>query len=213
MTPIFPTAYFPPITYMANMLRYSKVVIEVHETYPKQTIRNRALIMTSSGVFPLIVPVSRPNGNHTPTHAVEISYHERWNIIHLRTLQTAYNTSPYYLYYCDELEALLTSHYHHLIDLNKSLTLWCLQKIKAPCEIVFSTHFTPHSSTHNDFRLQFSSKHQSPNPQLTPYYQVFSDRIPFTPNLSVLDLLMNLGPDARHYLDNISRPQQSISTN
>ena len=100
MTPLFSTAYFPPIAYVATLLQHRELLIEAKETFPKQTYRNRMEIMTAGGVRTLTVPVLR--NNHSRTEEVGIDYKERWNIIHLRTLSAAYSASPYYLYYKDE---------------------------------------------------------------------------------------------------------------
>ena len=94
--PIFPTAYIPSVSYIAHLAKYDAVVIEQKETFPKQTYRNRMLIMTAEGVRALTVPVVR--SNHSRTDEVTNDYKERWNVTHLRTLTAAYAASPYWLY-------------------------------------------------------------------------------------------------------------------
>lgn len=205
--PIFSTAYFPPIDYMATMLHYSEVQIEVHETYPKQTYRNRTLIMTASGIRPLTVPISRPNGNHTTTANIEIAHSEPWNIVHLRTLCAAYKASPYFMHYYDDLSSLILADYKHLVDLNKALVLWVLRCLKAPCHIEFTPSYAPQCTPPADYRNCFSPKKPAYITSMPSYYQVFADRQPFAPNLSILDLLMNLGPEAYSYLCHLTLPQ------
>lgn len=207
MKPIFSTAYFPPIDYMAAMLQYSEVLVEVQETYPKQTYRNRTQIMTASGVRSLIVPVSRPRGNHTITADIEIVYRERWNIVHLRTLRAAYSASPYFIHYYNELEALLLSEYRYLVDLNKALVLWTLRCLKSTCRVEFTASYTPESMCLADYRTCFSPKKPAYSSPMPAYYQVFADRLPFAPNLSILDLLMNLGPASLRYLRGLALPR------
>ena len=197
MTPLFSTAYFPPIQYVAAMMQHAEVAIEVKETFPKQTYRNRMEIMTAAGKRTLTVPVLR--NNHSRTEEVLIDYKERWNIIHLRTITSAYSASPYFEYYKDEIEEILTQRYKRLIDLNTTTLQWTLNKLKARCIIHLTTDWEIPSDRANDYRATFSPKHPHPT-DLKPYYQVFSDRLPFIPNLSTLDLLMNLGPEAREYL-------------
>ena len=104
MTPLFSTAYLPPIAYVAALSAQSEALIETQETFPKQTYRNRTEIMTAGGVRTLSVPVVR--NNHSRTEEVGIDYKERWNVIHLRTIAAAYSASPYYLYYKDDLEKI-----------------------------------------------------------------------------------------------------------
>lgn len=200
MTPVFSTAYLPPIAYVANMLQHAELLIETKETFPKQTYRNRTEIMTAGGVRTLSVPVIRIN--HSRTEEVGIDYKERWNIIHLRTLAAAYSASPYYLYYKDDLEELLTQRYDKLIDLNEALLKWILWMLKCDCQLLRTEDYQKEYEL--DFRNTFSPKVPYPTEGQEKYYQVFSDRLPFTPNLSIIDLLMNVGPEAKDYLKRIA---------
>ena len=196
MIPVFSTSYMPPIASVATLMHHSEVGVEMKETFPKQTYRNRMEIMTAGGVRNLSVPVLR--NNHTRTDEIRIDYKERWNIIHLRTLTAAYSASPYYLYYKDSLEEILTKQYEKLVDLNEMLLTWILELLKIDCCLQRTTNYI---ATYNyDYRDTFSPKHPYPTDNFKPYYQVFSDRLPFAPNLSILDLLMNLGPEAKDYL-------------
>lgn len=205
MTPLFSTAYFPPIAYTSALLHYARegkeICIEIHETFPKQTYRNRMNIMTAGGIRTLTVPVLRKN--HSRTEEVLIDYKERWNIIHLRTLTAAYSASPYFMYYKDELEGLLTQRYERLVDLNQATLKWLLKRLKTACTTLFTTDYHPDRHEADDFRNSFSPKVPYPTDTMPSYYQVFSDRLPFTPNLSTLDLLFNLGPEANQYINNL----------
>lgn len=198
MSPLFSTAYFPPIAYVAALMQHTDILIEIKETYPKQTYRNRMNIMTAGGIRALTVPVVR--NNHSRTEEVLIDYKERWNVIHLRTLTAAYGASPFFMYYKDDLEALLMRPYERLIDLNHTCLEWLLKQLKIPCNTAFTKDYTPATGDPKDYRNSFSPKVPYPTNHFKPYYQVFCDRIPFTPNLSSLDLLFNLGPEAHNYL-------------
>lgn len=200
MIPLFSTAYFPPIGYVAALIRHNIAYIETKETFPKQTYRNRTEIMTAGGVRALIVPVKRTN--HSRTEEVIIDYSTRWATTHLRTIEAAYAASPYYMYYRTELTCLLSKQYSSLLDLNTATTTWVLEKLKVPCDIKPYDKWNPDYP--NSFRNNFSPKDGHDETTMQEYYQVFSDRIPFTPNLSILDLLFNLGPEAKDYLHKIN---------
>lgn len=214
MSALFSTAYLPPVQYVATLLQHKDIQIETQETFPKQTYRNRALVMTAGGVRPLIVPIIRTNGNHTRTENIAIDYSTRWPVVHIRTLEAAYAASPYFFHYKDLLFATLQQRYDRLIDLNQALLFWLMKCLKTEPVISLTTDWNP--SHPLDFRNTFSPKKIDPIPtnhyqlpasnyQPTPYYQVFSDRMPFTPGLSTVDLLFNIGPEALSYLKKITQ--------
>ena len=203
MTPyptLFPTAYFPSIALMAAMVRAENIVIERQETFPKQTHRNRTVIVTANGPMTLTVPVLRPNGNHSRTEEIGISHTEKWNLIHWRAIESAYNSSPYFLYYRDDIERTMLGRYDHLLQLNEQILRLLFKKLKFDAEIIYTNDFVKPESDPNDFRDRFSYKHPEALPTLPPYSQVFGDRLPFNGNVSIIDTLFNLGPETKEYL-------------
>ena len=200
MMALFSTAYFPPVRYVATLLQHTHVMVEAKETFPKQTYRNRMEILTAGGVRRLSVPVVRRN--HSRTDEVRIDYKERWNIVHLRTIEAAYSASPYFQYYRDDIDSILVPHHDLLIDLNQTILRWLLKCLKTDIEVELTSEYAD-MPVDNDYRTAFSPKQSSSHSALPPYYQVFSDRQPFAGNLSVLDLMMNLGPDAKAFLNRI----------
>ncbi len=199
------TAYLPSVAYMATLAQHDQAVIELHETFPKQTFRNRAVIATGNGLQTLTVPVVRTQGNHTLTNEIAISYQEPWQIRHWRAIVSAYNAAPYFLYYRDQLEHLLLQHYDRLVDLNDAVLALLLKKLKIGCQIAHSADYTPSAALEgNDLRLTLTAKHSQAEASLPPYCQVFDTKYGFQSNLSVLDLLFNLGPEAHNYLMKIT---------
>lgn len=200
---IFPTSYFPSVAMTAAMMRISEgnlLLIEQHETFPKQTHRNRTIIVTANGPMTLSVPVVRIHGNHTSTKDIAISYAERWNNNHWRAIETAYNASPYFLYYRDEVEKILMNHYDRLLDLNETIIDFIGKKLKQTWKIVYTDEYQKEETYNLDYRDRFSYKHPEMLPQLEKYHQVFEDRMSFNPNVGILDLLFNMGPESRDYL-------------
>ncbi len=199
---LFSSAYFPCISYTARFLSESDPVIEIFETYHKQTYRNRCRVMTANGVESLSVPVVKVNGNHTMTKDVVISYKEHWQQIHRRCLESAYKAAPYFDHYYAYLKPLFETRFERLIDLNDEALKAVLKMLKANREIVHTTDYA--HVAENDLREAFSPKKQVATGPLPHYYQVFNNKFPFEPDLSILDLLFNEGPDAITYLDTLS---------
>ncbi len=200
---VYATSYFPPLDYMASVMRHPAIAIEQQESFPKQTYRNRTVIVTANGPMVLSVPVIRPEGSHTRTSDIGISYTERWNVLHLRALDAAYNASPYYLYYRDEIEKILLSHHKRLIDLNNELFLFLLQSLKITCRHHYTDDYLHTEKWDHDYRQEFSYKHPNPFTHHPVYPQVFGTSESFNPHVGIIDLLFNLGPEAKSYLQKI----------
>lgn len=196
--PTLSTAYLPSTLYMAHLCRSGEVAIEMCETFPKQTFRNRAVIATGNGPLVLTVPVVRTHGNHTLTRDIGISYQEPWNVRHWRAIVSAYNAAPYFLYYRDELEAILMRRYERLVELNEALTGYLVRKMKMDCTLSCTEEFFPPAD--GDPRVEVTAKHPKSDWQFPAYSQVFDTLYGFMPNVSAIDLLFNVGPEAKKFL-------------
>lgn len=196
------TAYFPPVEYFALLSQFP-VSIEQHETYQKQSYRNRCEIYSEKGRMPLSVPVTKPLGNHTPTSRILVRNEDKWYIKHRRALQSAYEASPFYLFYKDDLEEFLSGRYENLFELNRQLILQLSDLIGIKPQITFTERFEKTPADTLDLRHEISPKKESVITDFPEYIQVFSDRKGFIPNLSILDLLFNLGNESKSYLQNL----------
>jgi len=194
------TAYFPPIEYFYYLQKFEKAVIEAEETYPKQTYRNRCIIYSEKGKLTLTLPVSKPFGKQTLTKDIQIFNEDKWQRNHWRGIYAAYQASPYFLYYKDELEIFFTKKEFNLFSLNLEITKKLCQLIGIKTQIEVSQDFANPGSLKNDHRFDISTKQLSIHSNFPKYIQVFSDRHGFIENLSILDLLFNLGPDTLSYL-------------
>ena len=194
----------PPVIYFALLLQCDDVVIETQETFPKQTWRNRTTISTAQGLLDLSIPVIKPRGNRTITAEVQIDSTQKWQNNHWRAIESAYNKSPYFLYYKDAIQMLIYSNEKYLLDYNNAFLRFFLACFKIEKDIVLTTEYMP-MPENDDLRQRLSPK----KPPLLAlerfpiYYQVFSDRFPFFPNLSILDLLVNEGAKGRAYLSEL----------
>jgi len=201
---LLPPACLPDLGFFTWLLFSAQAVIEVHETFPKQTCRNRYRIATANGLLVLSIPVIRPKGNHSPFLEILIDSSTNWSRIHWRAIESAYNKSPFFLYYRDDLELLFQNPPRLLIDFNLSALNLCCKLIEAKPEFTFTETFRSEAENRLDLRHSIMPKqvvkHEYSIGEWEPYVQVFSDRQEFLPNLSILDLLFNLGPDTVSYL-------------
>jgi hypothetical protein len=202
-TTLLPVAYFPPVSYFNALLHFDKIVVEQHETYPKQTYRNRCKIMTANGKLSLTIPMNKPFGNSTKTNEVQIFYGEKWQLIHKRTIESAYLASPYYLYFKDELEIVFHQQHQKLLDLNMSILSTLMELIGIEKKIELNPAYVHHPVDMLDLRQVIHPKKPFDGKFFPAYTQVFSDRHGFQPDLSILDLLFNLGPETYPYLESM----------
>lgn len=188
------------------MLLTDSPIIEIHETYPKQTFRNRCNIATSSGILSLTVPVIRTNGNHTKTCDINIDNSKNWQQHQWRSIITAYNKSPYFLYYRDLFEPVYHKKHERLINLNQELIEILLKALNIRnIRMIYTDHYDLNPDF-CDFRNSFQPRNrniQSLQLEFPRYMQTFEAIQGFLPDLSTLDVLFNLGPDALSYLESL----------
>lgn len=201
MTALLSTAFFPNVQYMSKFLA-GKVVIEKYETYPKQTYRNRCNILSANGVLPLSVPVQK--NYHTLTKDIRIDYSEMWQRNHLIALKSAYKNSAFYDYYFYKFERFFEKKETFLIDLNENVLQILFAVLKIDVDYSYTTDYIFDSTGYTDFRESISPKPSKNRPDEAfvpkPYTQVFCDRFDFVPNLSILDLIFNVGPESKDLL-------------
>ncbi len=200
MTILYP-AYFPNIAFYSIFVQNDGIVWEVQGNYQKQTFRNRTYICTDRGKHILTIPISHlgNNSGKQRNSAVKIDNSYPWQRQHWRTLETAYRTSPFFEFYEDDIRPLYDTKYDNLMDFNlKTIEVICdclqLEMPKAKTEV-----FKHNYETSADYRHLVSTKNKIEIAQ-KEYVQVFGDRHGFISDLSILDLLFNLGPNTTEYL-------------
>ena len=224
-TALLQTTYFGPVQWYQKLKRYDHCVIEQYDSYQKQTYRNRCVIATANGLQALTVPVDHSplTIDHVQCKDLRISDHNQWRRVHWNALQSAYSESPFFEYYADDIRPFFEQKYEFLIDFNEAIRQKMCELLDIDTSVSYSSGFMVHGSgfrvqdsgfmvhgsgfmVHGsgfkDFREVIHAKHPQDDPEFQPrsYWQVFQHRYGFQPNLSILDLLFCMGPEAVFYL-------------
>ena len=193
------SAYLPPASYFSLISQADEIFIEREENYLKQTYRNRCYILSTHGPQLLSVPVYSGSLHKTPIKDIRIDYSKRWQQVHLRAMTASYSSSPYFQYYFENIEKIISKRHNFLLDLNMELTDSILKILKIKKVISYTTNFKPVGDTENDFRYIVTPKEES-HFAVKEYIQVFNKGEGFVPGLGIVDLLFNMGPEAVEYL-------------
>ena len=200
-TPLLSQTSFGPTGYFA-LLAKGHAIIEKHSHYTRQTYRNRYNILAANGPLSLSIPVEKQKNQKVADKDVKIAWHTPWQHNHWHSLVSAYNSSPFFQFYCDDLEPFFTKKYKWLFDYNMESTEIICELLGIDVKIDFTKEFHHHPEEDIiDLREAIHPKKIDQNGDLTgvtiiPYKQVFDERFGFQENLSILDLLFNKGPEA-----------------
>jgi hypothetical protein len=197
------TAYFPPVSYFSFIAAAGSVLIEREENYLKQTFRNRCDIYSANGQMSLIVPVLRGSFHKTPVKDIRIDYSKRWQQVHLGALVSSYRSSPFFEYFYNSVEKIISNRFTFLLDLNLASLEMAMEASGILKPVGYTSEFRTFTNEIWDKRDYVSPKKDPGNffSPLKKYNQVFEDRYGFISGLSILDLIFNTGPDAKFYLE------------
>ena len=205
-TALLQTTYFGPIQWYQKLYRYDHCLIEQYDSYQKQTYRNRCIIATANGLQALTVPVEHEtlNMKHETLKVkdLRISDHNNWRRIHWNALQSAYSESPFFDYYADDIHPFFEKKYEFLIDFNEAIRQKVCELLDIHPNVSYTSDFRLQTSDITDFREVIHAKHPQPDKDFAPqrYWHVFDGKHDFQANLSILDLLFNMGPESIFYL-------------
>lgn len=203
---VLSTAYFAPAVYYADLIHYPHVLIEQHEHFIKQSYRNRCEILGANGKLSLSIPLQERK-NKALTCDIRIDSKTAWQMQHWRAIESAYNSSPFFEYYQDDFLPFYQKQFDFLIDFNHQLQEKMLELIGCKVKIEYSKSYCEiNENTQIDARNAYSPK-QICEKQFPEYIQVFESKFPFHPNLSILDVLFNLGNESEIYLKSIVSPE------
>lgn len=197
MNVLLSTTYFGPIQWYQKLYRADEVAIERCESFTKQTYRNRCIIATTQGTQALTVPVERTKADMM---TIRISDHGNWRHLHWNALQSAYGESPFFEYYEDDLRPFFQPDWEFLFDYNEAIRQKMCELLDIQPRVRFTEVYVREAE--GDYREIIRPKNAGPDAdfQPRPYYQVYASKHGFLPNLSILDLLMNMGPESIFWL-------------
>jgi hypothetical protein len=195
--------YFAPIIEYKNSIKFRYLKIEQYEAWQKMSFRNRCIIAGANGLLHLSIPVEGGRHSDQMIREVKIDNSHRWQILHWRSIISAYNRSPWFVFYKDEMQVFYHSKYAWLWDWNLDLLYWTIKKLNIDVEISLTESWQKDYPPHGflDMRNRVLPKNFGSFVEDCPVYkQVFEDRIGFRSNLSIIDLLFCEGPNAARLL-------------
>lgn len=202
---LFTTEYFGPISSFRIMNDSNEVWVEKNENYQKKSYRNRCFISSPDGKQMLSIPLKSGKNKQTPITKVEISYDNDWMNLHLNAMSMGYANAPYYMHYIDDIRDILLEHHDYLYDLNCKILSYTLETLWMDDVIMYETkdyHREYDNSEVIDMRNEDYIKRMKGRSQMV-YTQPFDDKYDFNSDLSILDLIFCLGPEAGLYVRNI----------
>lgn len=192
---------FSPIVQFVVLANAERIIFELEDNYQKQTYRNRYMIYGANGKQVLTVPVIHSHkGVKIKTKDVKIDHRTDWHKLHVRSLQSAYRSSPFYEFYEDEILSVFFKKQKYLIDLNLDTFEVVCEAFQAEFQFEKTKEYQINTKNEEDYRSLAIAKTKQIFP-LQKYTQVFDDKYGFLPNLSILDLIFNEGPNALMYLE------------
>ena len=200
---ILPLCYLGPIELYIHLVNDIST-IDVDSHYVQQTFANRCEIMGANGIMTLSIPIEKPK-DKVSIRDIIISNHQDWRTLHWRAIESAYNSSPFFEYYRDDLLNIYQKNHKFLLDFNLEIQNKVLELLNfETTNISLSVSYIKHVKNNEfDRRNEIQAKKKGiylHNNLKVPYYQVFENRHGFAPNLSIIDLLFNMGNESRIYL-------------
>ena len=195
---LFIPTYFSPISQYKAILNSETLIFEIEDNFQKQTYRNRCYIYGANGKLLLNIPVSHPKSVKKIKTKDILVENSDWQKQHYKSLTSAYNHSPFFEFYKDDLQKIFSKKYTYLLDVNLDSFTFIMDALELPKEYTLSK--TYEETKLNDFRNLADSKKKVEISSL-PYIQMFDQKFGFLKNLSILDLLFMEGPNSITYLE------------
>ena len=199
-TIIHPT-YFPNIEFFSHLLKSKNLIFEINDFYQKQTFRNRASIYGSNGRLNLIIPVSFSSSKKEKLKDIRICNNSNWQKNHLKSIQIAYRSSPYFEFFEDYFIEVFEKKEKFLIDISIKSTAIMFKILEKDLKFKFTSSFQDNYNSDSDFRNLSIRNSKAKTNLIQPYTQVFETEHGFISNLSIIDLVFNEGLNSLNYFN------------
>ena len=194
---VLPCCYLAPVSHYRAYNRADEVQLEVCDHFVKQTLRNRCWIDSPNGPLALTVPVVKTEGKAL-VRDIRISDHGNWRHQHWVALESSYRQSPFFEYYADDFAPFYEKKWDFLADYNEELMSLVASLLDIEKPVTRTKALSPlplWGSASLPLHRRFKEFPQRGSGEEAPYYQMFASRHGFLPDLSIVDLLFNEGPE------------------
>lgn len=185
--------YLAPLPLYVHLYASDALIVDADTPFTKQTFRNRAVIATENGTQTLTIPVVHQG--RQAMRDVRISEHGNWRHLHWNALVSAYRKSPFFEYYADDFERFYRQKDGFLMDFNLQLHALISELLGLERALQIAEGTAVESVVDMRAIAEPSMLPCVCSNVAEPYYQVFAARNGFIPNLSIVDLLFNMGPE------------------
>ena len=193
--------YFPNIHQFTQIIKANNILFEASDNYQKQTFRNRTYIYGANGKLGLFVPVIHTHNNRELFKDVKISYDSNWMDLHLKSLQSAYRSSPYFEYFEDNFVKLYSEKEKFLVDFNIKCIKLISNLLDLNLNYKISNEYVVKTNDIIDLR-GLSNARKEKKIDTPKYIQVFETKHGYLNNLSIVDLVFSEGPNSVSLITN-----------
>ena len=193
--------YFPNIYQFTQIIKANNILFEVSDNYQKQTFRNRTYIYGANGKLGLFIPVIHTHKNRELFKDVKISYESNWMDLHLKSLQSAYRSSPYFEYFEDDFIKLYSEKEKFLADFNIKCIKLISNLLDLDLDFKISNEYVEKTNDIIDLR-DLSNARKEKKIETPKYIQVFESKHGYLNNLSILDLIFSEGKNSVLLMNN-----------
>lgn len=199
-TAAFAPQYFGSVDYYAVLSSFGKVYVDLGLAADKRfKSAHRCTIVDTRDEIMLTVPIVQPHGRHSWLET-PVSTHGKWWHVHRTALESAYGRTPFFEYYIDRFSSIFDTDYSDGAVSVGLLDSRCDAIVRDILGIDNELSYTsPIEAVDSDFR-----RCKTISLQPVEYYQLRADRLGFRHNMSIVDLIFNVGPEAPLFLHKIA---------